>query len=165
MDEKEKLVQENTELRRRLAELEASERKYREIVQNANSIILRMDTQGNITFLNEFAQRFFGYYENEVLGKNIVGLIVAETDDAGVNLKAVIQDIVSSPERHSNNVNENVRSNGEKAWIAWTNKAITGPDGRVVEILSIGNDISKVKQHIDALHSAQAKVNSQKEGR
>jgi PAS domain S-box-containing protein len=34
-----------------------SETKYRELVQNANSIILRMDIQGNVTFFNEFAQR------------------------------------------------------------------------------------------------------------
>ena len=31
------------------------EEKYRELVQNANSIILRMDVKGNITFFNEFA--------------------------------------------------------------------------------------------------------------
>ena len=41
----------------RLAE---SERKYRELVEHANSIILRWNCEGRITFLNEFGQRFFG---------------------------------------------------------------------------------------------------------
>jgi two-component system NtrC family sensor kinase len=48
---------------RRKAEsaIRQSEAKYRELVQNANSIILRVDTRGRITFFNEFAQSFFGY--------------------------------------------------------------------------------------------------------
>jgi PAS domain S-box-containing protein len=40
--------------------LRCSEEKYRELVENANSIILRMDTTGIVTFFNEFAQKFFG---------------------------------------------------------------------------------------------------------
>ena len=45
---------------------EQSEHKYRELVENVNSIILRMDPKGRITFLNEFGQRFFGYPEEEI---------------------------------------------------------------------------------------------------
>ena len=46
-----------------------SEVKYRELVENANSIILKLDCSGLITFFNEFAQQFFGFTEEEVLGK------------------------------------------------------------------------------------------------
>jgi len=38
-----------------------SEEKYRELVENANNIILKCDRDGNITFFNEYAQQFFGY--------------------------------------------------------------------------------------------------------
>jgi len=31
------------------------------MVELANNIILRMDTAGRITFINEFAGKFFGY--------------------------------------------------------------------------------------------------------
>ena len=53
-------------------ELRKSEAKYRELVQNANSIIFRRDTQGNITFFNEFARKFFGYTEDEIIGKSVI---------------------------------------------------------------------------------------------
>jgi PAS domain-containing protein len=36
-----------------------SERKYRDLVENANSIIMRINTKGDILFFNEYAQRFF----------------------------------------------------------------------------------------------------------
>jgi PAS domain S-box-containing protein len=146
---REELVREIEFLRGRLKELEVSEQRYREIVQNANSVILRMDTGGRITFFNAYAQRFFGYYENEILGENAIGTIVPETDETGADLKAMIKDIVENPQRHSTNVNENMRANGQRIWMAWTNKAIIDDDGRISEILCIGNDITKLKQQMD----------------
>jgi len=38
-----------------------SEKKYRDLVENANSIIMRHDIDGTITFFNEFAQKLFRY--------------------------------------------------------------------------------------------------------
>ena len=46
--------------------LQESEKKYRDLVENANSIILRMNTDGFITFFNEFAQKLFGYSEDDL---------------------------------------------------------------------------------------------------
>ncbi len=66
--------------------LRASETKYRELVENANSIILRMDTEGRITFFNEFAERFFGYEEREIVGRSVVGTIVPEAESSGRDL-------------------------------------------------------------------------------
>lgn len=54
-----------TEHKRLENALRKSEAKYRELVENANSIILKMDTQGNITFFNEFAQNFIFWISSE----------------------------------------------------------------------------------------------------
>jgi len=126
-----------------IRQLKASEEKYRKIVENANSIILLMDTKGNITFFNQYAQRFFGFYEKDIIGKSVVGTIVLEKDFSGRDLTDMIKDIVENPERHSVNENENVRSNGERVRVLWTNKAIIDDNGNIKEILSIGNRIAK----------------------
>ncbi len=60
---------------RSFKKVKESEAKYRELVENANSIILRMDTEGRITFFNEFAQKYFGYREDEMLGRSAEGII------------------------------------------------------------------------------------------
>ena len=60
--------------------LKESEAKYKQLVESANSIILRMDGKGVITFINPFAQKFFGYSEREIVGKNIMGTIMPETE-------------------------------------------------------------------------------------
>jgi len=59
-----------TERKRAEAHLIESEKQYRELVELANSIILRWDIHGNVTFMNEFGQRFFGYNSEEIIGKN-----------------------------------------------------------------------------------------------
>ena len=133
---------------RRLAEgaLRQSEQEYRELVENANSIILRMDAEGRITFVNEFAQRFFGYAEKELLGRHVVGTIVPETDRNGRDLQQMIQDLARHPERYARNENENMRANGERVWIAWTNKPLFDAAGRLSGCLCIGNDITELKR-------------------
>lgn len=117
--------------------------KYKEIVENANSIILLMNTRGNIMFLNRFGQRFFGFRESDLLGENVVGTIVPKSNSAGEDLTRMIKNIVENPEQYSVNENENMRSSGERLHILWTNKAIVGYDGSIQEILCIGNQVKK----------------------
>lgn len=126
--------------------LKASESRYRQIVENANSIILIMDTSGNIAFLNKFGQRFFGYYENEVVGRNVIGTIVSPKDLSGHDLARMIKDLVENPECYSVNENENIRASGERVSILWTNRPIIDDSGNIKEILCIGNDLSKLKR-------------------
>jgi PAS domain S-box-containing protein len=135
-----------TERKRAETALKASEEKYRELVQSANSIILRMDVSGKVTFFNEFAQVFFGYSEDEMLGKNVVGTIVPELESTGRDLRAMIEDIGVNPDRYMNNVNENMLRNGERVWVSWTNKPVFGENGLIREILCVGNDITERKR-------------------
>jgi len=120
-----------------------TENMYKNIVENANSIILLMDTKGRITFINQFGQRFFGYYEKDLLGKSVIGTIVSEKNLSGEDLVKMIKEIIENPQQHSVNKNENMRSNQERVNILWTNKAIIGYDGSINEILCIGNQIDR----------------------
>lgn len=124
------------------AVLPEGERRYRELIENTGSIILRMDPVGKITFVNKFAQRFFGFSASELVGRNVVGTIVPAVDLNGTDLAAMILAIGRHPGQFPNNLNENMKRDGERAWIAWTNQPIHGPDGRVVELMCIGNDIT-----------------------
>jgi len=142
-------------VRERTRELSESEEKYRELVESANSIIIRWDARGNLTFFNEFAEKLFGYSENEILGKNVVGSIVPSFESSGRDLTALMEDIERYPERYKLNVNENMCKNGDRVWIAWTNKAICDEHGNVVEILSVGNDITEHKRAEDALNKSE----------
>jgi len=120
------------------------ESQYRDLVESANSVILRWLPDGRITFFNRFAQHFFGYSEDEIINRNILGTVVPLTDTAGHDLTSLAADIVAHPENYVRNVNENIRKDGERVWVAWTNRPIPGADGTVAEILSIGVDITQL---------------------
>jgi PAS domain S-box-containing protein len=125
--------------------LRSSEKKYRELVENANSIILRVDTKGKITYFNEFAQRFFGYTEKELIGKNAGRIILPASGRNRLNLKKLTTSLIRDPARPMVSENEAKTKSGEIVWIAWTYKPIFNHAGRFIEILCIGNDITELK--------------------
>lgn len=134
--------------------LQKSELKYRELVENSNSIMLRWDRDGNILFFNEFAQQFFGYEEEEILGQNVMGTIVPEVDSSGLNLAELIDAIEQYPDHYLSNENENIKRNGERVWITWANKPIFDEKGTLKEILSIGKDVTDRKKAEEELKRA-----------
>ena len=140
-------VEDITSQRQTKKALRESEAKYRELVESANSIIMRMDVKGTITFFNRFAQNFFGFSEDEIIGKNVVGTIIPETEDHIRGVKTMLKEIARSPDSYANREHENTRKNGERVWIAWTNRALFDDGLRVSEILCIGNDITAQKYH------------------
>jgi PAS domain S-box-containing protein len=122
-----------------------SEAKYRELVENANSIILRLSTTGEITFFNEFAQTFFGHAEQDILGRPILDTLIPSVDSTGRHLAEETQHIYTSPEKHPGFETETIRQNGERAWISWTNRAIRDDQGTLVGCLCIGNDVTAAR--------------------
>ena len=96
-----------------------SEEKYRDLMEHANSIIIRMNTDGIVTFFNEFAEHFFGYAKDEIIGKNVVGTIVPDRDMDGRDMPNMIHDLLKFPEKYALNENENQRKDGSRVWINW----------------------------------------------
>ncbi|MGB3401497.1 MAG: ATP-binding protein [Microcoleaceae cyanobacterium] len=131
--------------------LQEREKQYRDLVQTANCIILRWDTQGNIVFINQYGAEFFCGLETDILGQSIMDTIVPEWDSSGQDLQALMQQICQQPNAFIINENENIRQDGERVWVNWANKPIFDEAGELVEILSIGTDITDRKRSEVAL--------------
>lgn len=127
----------------------------RELVDEAATIILRWDANGNVTLFNKFAQSFFGFSEDEIIGRNVVGTIVPETEFTGRDLAELMKAICKDPASFEVNENENIKRNGERVWIAWRNQPLFNEAGEVVEILSVGIDITEHKRTEDALRASE----------
>jgi len=145
------LFRDITERKRAEAALKQSEEKYRELVQSVNSIIIRIDPEARITFINDFGRNFFGYTEAELIGKPIVGTLMPRVDSSGRDLSVLIQNIIAHPEKYPVNENENICSDGQRVWISWTAKAIYDQEGNFKELLGVGVDVTDRKSAGEAL--------------
>jgi PAS domain S-box-containing protein len=126
--------------------LRHNERKYRELVENANSIIIKLDREGKIIFFNEFAQNFFGYAESEILGQSPMGTIIPMIESTGRDLNAFFSHLLERPEQFSCAENENQRRNGDRVWVTWSNKPIFDESGQFEGILCIGTDTTEQRR-------------------
>jgi PAS domain S-box-containing protein len=50
--------------------LKESEKRYRELVENAGDLVFQTDSNAYLTFVNTAAQKIIGYSENELIGKH-----------------------------------------------------------------------------------------------
>lgn len=151
----EELTLANQKLAARAEALRRSENRYRELVQNANSAIIRWKRDGTITFFNEYAQTFFGYSPDAVLGQHL-SLLIPPVECTGRRLSTLPEEIVAHPERYANHVNQNVCRDGRQVWMAWTHRPVFDENGQVVEILSVGSDITHRQQAEEALRRSEA---------
>jgi len=134
--------------------LRESEIHYRELVQNANSIIIRWRRDGTISFCNEYALKFFGYTLNEVIGKDI-NILLPQKETTGRDLSSLVKNIIDQPDQYINNINENICRDGLRVWVAWTNKAVFNDQMQVEEILCIGSDITESKKMSEELQESE----------
>lgn len=129
----------------RLAE---SERRYRELVESANSLILRFDAGGRLVFVNEYAERLLGYSRAEMLSGKAVFWPSAPPD-----LSSLLARAMAAP--HSlagaGNENEVAARDGRRVYLQWDNQPLFGPDGRPEGWLAVGADITARRLAEEAL--------------
>jgi PAS domain S-box-containing protein len=142
-----------TDRKRAEEERRRSDARYRELVHSANSAILRWTRDGTITYFNEYAERLFGYRAEEVVGGPVT-LLVPDTESTGRDLSGLITDIAARPEHYEHTINENLCRDGRRLWMVWTNKPVLDAQGRFVEMLCVGSDITELKRAEAALQEA-----------
>lgn len=147
-----------TERRRMELALRESEEKFRELVQGLNVIIMKADAEFRFTFLNQFGQDFFGYTEEEVLGKSIIGTITPAQESTGRRLSEMVQDMIEHPENHLNNENENVCRDGTCKWVLWKNQPIYDGEGELVEFMSTGYDVTTRREAEELIRRQKAEL-------
>lgn len=128
---------------------------YRQLVQNANTIVLRWDLEGRVVFLNEFGLALFGYTLGELRGRSVIGTIVPETETSGRDLRDMIAQLLAQPDQYVHNENENIRQDGGRLWITWRNCVLRDAHGAARELLSFGMDTTERKRAEEALRDSE----------
>lgn len=123
------------------SELRISEKQYRAIVEEQTELICRINTSGDLTFVNEGFCRYFGVEKESLLGKRYH----PELDPT--SRKQLIQHYSGlSPENPTDTV-EYALQHHEKGlrWLSWSTRVILDDNKHIAEYQSIGRDITTLK--------------------
>lgn len=129
--------------------------KYRYLVQNAKSIILRVNVNGIITFCNEYTESFFGYTSEELVGRELIGSLIPVKSLDGKPMKRIINRLIQHRDGTAFNEYLHKRKNGEMVWVSWATEPVLGRDNSVVELLCVGTDITDRKKTEEALKQSE----------
>ncbi|WP_272699025.1 PAS domain S-box protein [Desulfovibrio sp. Fe33] len=121
-----------------IRDIEVSEESYRDLVEGANNLILRINEEGEITFANSFARGFLVGKDGELLGRKLMPFFMVEA--AGERLEAVVELI--GGEGRQNEIPVRM-ADGRDGYVAWTVKLVMD-QGRPAELLCIGNDATRI---------------------
>ncbi|MGH8506973.1 MAG: PAS domain-containing protein, partial [Stenotrophobium sp.] len=122
-------------------ELKESERRFQQILGNVQMLSVTLDTEGRITYCNDFLLQQVGWQRQEVLGRSWVALFVPPTATAAFarSFAAVLADLPSAWHRES----EMLTRAGEERLIRWNHIVLRSPDGEVTGTASIGEDVTE----------------------
>lgn len=135
------------------AQLQASELRYRGIVEDRTEFICRFLPNGIITFANEAYCRYFGKKPQEIVGQRFFPKMPTED---WLAVQEHFEEI--APQTPIRTIEHRViLPNGEICWQQWIDRGIFDSRGNIVEYQSVGRDITDLKQTQERLEQQLAR--------
>ena len=117
------------------------EQRFRHTLENIELAAVALDRSGNVTFCNDYFLKLTGWHRNEVVGKSWMDQFVPH------ELKPSVQAIIDGmryPDRFPPMYENQVKArDGQLRLIAWNNTLSYGPEGQVIGVTGIGEDITE----------------------
>ncbi|PZV27563.1 MAG: hypothetical protein DCF12_03945 [Snowella sp.] len=121
---------------------EMYEQMYRKVVQTQTDLILRSQPDTTILFANPALCKALGTSLEQVIGQKWIDF--ADPGDLETILRQISQ---LSPENPSFIAeNRDRRANGQIGWTQWINQGLFNEESQLIEIQSVGRDITELKQ-------------------
>jgi diguanylate cyclase (GGDEF)-like protein/PAS domain S-box-containing protein len=118
-------------------ELERSRAKYRAVVEDQTELICRFSPDFTLTFVNTAYARFAGRPAETLIGTSYTAGLSAEVVES---IRRAVSGL--TPDRPVVTGTRRVESGDGTLWHTWSHRAIFGPRNEIVELQSIGRDIT-----------------------
>ncbi len=143
-----------TDRKRAEEERRRSEARYQAIVEGQTEFIVRWLPDGTRTFVNDAYCKFFGGTREEFLGTSFFPLVAKE--DHAMVLEKISRLTPENPaETGEHRV---VTPDGRTGWQQWIDRGVFDEEGNLVELQSVGRDITQRKRWERALRLTQFAV-------
>jgi len=129
-----------TDQKRASEELEESERRFKNMMANVDLVALMLDSEGNITYCNEYLLRLTGWRHEEVMGRSWVQTFLPP--EISNETREVFLSLLDGVDAASHHHNEILTRSGSRRLIHWNNTVLRSGAGAVIGTASIGEDIT-----------------------
>jgi len=147
------LQQLNTSLEQRVTErtnaLRESDRRFTELLQTVRLLAVVVGPEGRIQYCNPYYLELTGYQEEQVEGRDYVATFVPLEDQERIRstfLPAIERE--TFPRHFENDI---LCHDGTRRTVSWANTVLRDPDGAVLGMASIGEDVTHRRQAEAAL--------------
>jgi PAS domain S-box-containing protein len=118
-------------------EIKKNEKRWRTLLENVQLLVVGLDNEGHIKYVNPYFLQVTGYQNSDILGKNWFTHFIAESERSAVqNAFEIIEQNI----RYQNTI---LTKSGEQRKINWSNVQLFDSKNRRTGTLSIGEDISE----------------------
>ena len=150
------LEQKRLRRQRRQAEesLRQSEHRFREMLANLKLIAMTLDTQGRVTFCNDYLLEVTGYQRKEIIGADWFEKFIPENN---TELKKMFFETVAIGAVSAHHENPIKTSSGELRDIFWNNTTLRDGSGNIIGTASIGEDVTERKNAEEGLRESEEK--------
>ncbi len=124
---------------------EESEKKFQTVLESVSLIGLILDVEGNIVLCNDFLLSLTGWKREEVLGTNWFALFLPPEIQVKIETE-IFQKTITSGNLPAYFENEIITQAGQRRMIAWNNTLLRDNNNVIVNVASIGEDITERKQ-------------------
>ena len=131
-----------TESKKTREELRGSKDKYQLLLENQTDLVVKVDTDGRFLFVSPSYCEIFGKTKEELLGNKFMPLV--HKDDREATIKAM-ENLYKPP--YACYMEQRGKTKDGWRWLAWADKSVLDKDGKVVEIVGVGRDITERKQN------------------
>jgi PAS domain S-box-containing protein len=132
-----------SEIHRREAAVAQREASFRMLTESVSDMIVRMDTEGRITYASPSVRRLMGYTPEELMGRTAADFLSAGTEEEIAHL---FEEIYAGRTASTQQLVR--RRDGSEVWLEATGNPVVADDGTIEAIIWVGRDVSG---HMEAL--------------
>ena len=123
------------------SEIKAAELRWRNLLENVHLIVLGIDNDKTVSYVNPYFLELTGYEKSDVLNRQFVDLIPEnKRQEISGRLKEIIESESTILKERSVPI---LTRSGEQREILWSNVLNQNSGGEIIGILSIGRDMTK----------------------